>query len=149
MRGESPRESPFCYRSRMHAISIKAVLLASLAVIGVDILSGLLLLGIYAPDLSGDMTDAELRQLLAQLMHNPGYVLLSLILGTASTVLGGYLAARLARTVPYFNALAFGILGVLIGLLTPADLPTWYRAFGIVITIPAALIGAQVAKRSL
>src|SRR5690606_29224393 len=114
-----------------------------------DILSGLLLLGIYAPDLSGDMTDAELRQLLAQLMHNPGYVLLSLILGTASTVLGGYLAARLARTVPYFNALAFGILGVLIGLLTPADLPTWYRARGIAITVRAALIGAQVAKRSL
>lgn len=133
----------------MHAISIKAVLLASLAVIGVDILSGFLLIGIYAPEMSAEMTDAETRQLLSDLLRNRGYVALSLILGTASTVLGGYLAARLARTVPYFNALAFGILSILIGVLTPVDLPTWYRAFAIIITIPAALVGAQVAKRSL
>ena len=133
----------------MHAISIKAVLLATLAVIGVDILSGMLLLGIYAPDLKPNMTDEELRRLLAHLMQNREYVVLSLVLGTGSTVLGGYLAARLARIVPYFNALAFGILGVILGLLTSGELPTWYRAFAVLVTIPAALMGAQFAKRRM
>lgn len=133
----------------MHAISIKAVLLATLAVLGVDILSGMMLLGIYAPELTSTMTDEQLQRALAALMQNREYVMLSLVLGTASTVLGGYLAARLARTVPYFNALAYGVLGVAIGLLTSGDLPTWYRALGIGITIPAALIGAQIAKRRM
>ncbi len=139
----------FCYRIRMHAISIKAVLLATLAVIGVDILSGMLLLGIYAPDLKPSMTDEEVRRLLTHLMQNRGYVVLSLMLGTGSTVLGGYLAARLGRIVPYFNALAFGVLGILLGLLTSGELPTWYRAFAILATIPAALLGAQLAKRRM
>lgn len=133
----------------MHAISLKAVLLASLAVIGVDIISGMMLLGIYAPELTGSMTDEELRRALDELMKNREYVMLSLVLGTASTMLGGYLAARLARTVPYFNALAFGLLGVALGLLTSGDLPTWYRVLGIGITIPAALMGAHIAKRRL
>ncbi len=133
----------------MHAINIKAVLLASLAVIGVDILSGMMLLGIYAPELTSTMTDEQLRRALAALMQNREYVVLSLILGTASTMLGGYLAARLARTVPFFNALAFGVLGVTLGLLTSGDLPTWYRVLGIGITIPAALIGAQIAKKRM
>lgn len=133
----------------MHAISIKAVLLASLAVIGVDIVSGMMLLGVYAPELTATMTDEQLRRALAALMQNREYVVLSLVLGTASTILGGYLAARLARTVPYFNALAFGLLGVAIGLLTSGDLPTWYRILAIGITIPAALIGAQIAKRQM
>lgn len=143
-----PRTS-FCYGTGMHAISPKAVLLALLAVLGIDILSGMVMLGIFAPNLSAEMTDEELRRVLSDLMRNRKYILLSLILGTASTALGGYLAARLARTVPYFNALAFGILGVLIGLLTSGELPTWYRIVAILITIPAALTGAHFAKQRM
>lgn len=133
----------------MHAISIKAVLLATLAVIGVNLLSGMVLIGVYAPDLSSNMTDEQLRRTLEALMRNREYILLSLVFGTASTVLGGYLAARLARTVPYFNALAFGMLSVALGLLTADHLPTWYRIVAIVITIPAALVGGQIAKRHM
>jgi hypothetical protein len=133
----------------MQAISFRAVLLATLAVIGVDILAGMILFGIYAPDVNAHMTNEELQRVIERLMENREYVLVSFVLGTASTVLGGYLAARLARTVPYFNALAFGILGVALGFATSADLPTWYRVLGIGATIPAALFGAQIAKRQM
>lgn len=139
----------FCYGTGMHAINPKAVLLALLAVLGIDILSGMIMLGIFAPTLSAEMTDEELRGVLSSLMQNREYIVLSLILGTASTTLGGYLAARLAGTVPYFNALAFGVLGVLIGLLTSGELPTWYRIVAILITIPAALTGAHLAKQRM
>jgi hypothetical protein len=133
----------------MHAISIKAVLLATLAVMGVDIISGMMLLGIYAPGLSSSMTEQQLQVALMRLMQNHQYVTVSLILGAASTVLGGYLAARLAGIVPYFNALAFGAVAVAIGALFSGDLPTWYRVIAIGITIPAALLGAHLAKRRM
>jgi hypothetical protein len=132
----------------MRGISIKAVVLASLAVIGIDIMSGIVLAAIFGgPALNSEMTDAQLRQAAAAMVAQPGYLTAALILGTASTVVGGYLAARLARTVPYFNALAFGVLGVLLGVLTSSELPAWFRVIGLGLTVPAALVGAYLAKR--
>ena len=69
-----------------------------------------------------------------------------LIFSTASTVLGGYLAARLARAVPYFNALAFGVLGLVLSVLTVPDVPTWFKVLGFGLTLPAALLGGHIAK---
>ena len=132
----------------MWGISIKAVVLASLAVIGIDIVSGIVLAAVFGgPSLSAEMTDEQLREAAAAMAQQPGYLTAALILGTASTVLGGYLAARLARTVPYFNALAFGVLGAVLGLLTSSELPTWFRVVGLGLTVPAALVGAYLAKR--
>jgi hypothetical protein len=132
----------------MWGISIKAVVLASLAVIGIDIVSGIVLAAVFGgPSLSAEMTDEQLREAAAAMVQQPGYLTAALILGTASTVLGGYLAARLARTVPYFNALAFGVLGAVLGLLTSSELPTWFRVVGLGVTVPAALVGAYFAKR--
>jgi hypothetical protein len=132
----------------MRGISIKAVVLASLAVIGIDIMSGIVLAAVFGgPALNADMTDAQLKEAAAAMVAKPGYLASALILGTASTVVGGYLAARLARAVPYFNALAFGLLGVVLGVLTSSELPTWFRVVGLGLTVPAALVGAYVAKR--
>jgi hypothetical protein len=132
----------------MRGISIKAIVLASLAVIGIDIVSGIALATIFGgPALNADMTDEQLKQAAAAMVEQPGYLTAALILGTGSTILGGYLAARLARTVPYFNALAFGVLGVVLGVLTSSELPTWFRVVGLGLTVPAALLGAWFAKR--
>jgi hypothetical protein len=132
---------------RMKYISIRAVVLATLAVIGVDILSGLVLASVFAgPGLDAAATDAELKAVAAELAKDSGYLISALILGTASTVLGGYLAARIARTLPYYNALAFGLLGVLLGLFTSGDFPLWFRVVGLGLTAPAALLGGHIAK---
>jgi hypothetical protein len=134
----------------MRGISLKAVLLATLAVFGVDIVSGMVLAGIFdGPSLSADMTDEQRMAALAALIENRGYMTGVLALGTASTVLGGYLTARLAGELPYFNALAFGGLGVLLGALTSAGLPVWFRVLGLGCTIPAALAGAYIWKRQV
>jgi hypothetical protein len=132
----------------MRGVSIKAIVLASLAVMGIDIVSGIALAAFFSvPTLGAGMTDEQLKDAAAALVEQPGYLTAALILGTASTVLGGYLAARLARTVPYFNALAFGVLGVVLGLLTSDALPTWFKVVGLGLTVPAALVGAYFAKR--
>jgi hypothetical protein len=131
----------------MHNISVRAVLLASLAVFGVDIVSNFLLISLFGgPTFSSDMSDEQMRRALEVLFQDSRYLTFALIFGTASTVLGGYLAARLARAVPYFNALAFGVLGLTVSVLTSGDLPTWFKILGFGFTLPAALLGGHIAK---
>lgn len=130
----------------MPPINIKAVVLASLAVFGVDIVSSMLLYNAFGgPDL-GKMTDEQVRAALLVMFQDTRYLTIALLLGTASTVLGGYLAARLAHTMPYFNALAFGVLGLVMSLFTSSDLPAWFKVLGLGATLPAALAGGHIAK---
>ena len=89
---------------------------------------------------------AELRAAMLVLFQDTRYLTLVLVFGTASTVLGGYLAARLAPSVPYFNALAFGVLGLIVSTLTSGDLPLWFKIVGFAVTLPAALLGGHIAK---
>ncbi|HEY0681307.1 MAG TPA: hypothetical protein VGD45_03155 [Steroidobacter sp.] len=131
----------------MPGISIRAVILASLAVLGVDIVSSLLLTQMFGgPGFGSGLSEDEIRRAYQVLLQDVRYLSFGLILGTASTVLGGYLAARLARSVPYYNALAFGVLGLLISAIGAGDVPTWFKLVGLVLTLPAALIGGHIAK---
>lgn len=134
----------------MHYISVRAVVLASLAVIGVDIIWNFLLISLFGgPTFSSEMTDEQIRRALQVLFQDARYLTFALIFGTASTILGGYLAARLARSVPYFNALAFGILGLTLNVLTSSDLPIWSKIIGFGFTVPAALLGGHIAKQRM
>jgi hypothetical protein len=83
------------------------------------------------------------------LARDPGYLRAALILGTASTVVGGFLVARIARSIPYFNALAYGGIGMVLSTLTTSELPTWFRLVGIGLTVPASLLGAYLGRRPL
>jgi hypothetical protein len=131
----------------MYNISIRAVVLASLAVFGIDIIANFVLISLFGgPTFDSGMTDEQMRQALQVLFQDSRYLIFALFFGTASTVLGGYLAARLARAVPYFNALAFGVLGLTVSMLTSGDLPTWFKIIGFGITLPAALLGGHLAK---
>lgn len=135
------------YSCRMQGISIKAVVLASLAVLGVDLMSSIALTQMFGgPGFGSELSEEQLRAAALVLYQDVRYLTLGLILGTASTVLGGYLAARLARAVPYFNALAFGVLGLLISLIGSGELPAWFNIIVLLLTLPAALLGGHIAK---
>jgi hypothetical protein len=131
----------------MHNISVRAVILATLAVFGVDIVTNSVLSSLFGgPTFGSEMSDDQIRRALVVLYQDARYLTFALIFGTASTVLGGYLAARLARAVPYFNALAFGVLGLILSALTLPDVPTWFKVFGFGLMLPAALLGGHLAK---
>lgn len=135
------------YSWRMHNISVRAVILASLAVFGVDIVTNFLLISLFGgPTFSAELSEEQMRRAFQVLFQDARYLTFALILGTASTVLGGYLAARLARAVPYFNALAFGVLGLTVSMLTSGELPMWFKIVGFGLTVPAALLGGHIAK---
>lgn len=129
----------------MQGISIRAILLATLAVFGIDFVSSLVLFAMF----DGPPLDAPREQIeaaLDALNEDAGYLFTALVFGTASTVVGGYLTARLAPTLPYYNALVFGVLGLAIGIPLSEGLPGWFRVLGLGLGIPAALFGARLSK---
>jgi hypothetical protein len=77
------------------------------------------------------------------------YLLANLLLGTFSTVLGGYIAARIAKSLPLFNACAVGVVGIAAAILLggQSDSPWWFNAVGYLTTIPAAIVGGWLARR--
>ena len=129
-------------------IDIRAIVLATLAVFGIDFVTGLVLFSVFT-DQVANASDEQMRAAAAALATDPGYLRAALILGTASTVVGGFLVARIARNIPYFNALAYGVLGMVLSTLTTGELPTWFRVVGIGLTVPASLLGAYFGKRPL
>jgi hypothetical protein len=132
----------------MRSLDYRAILLATLAVFGIDYVSGMALVAAYGAPLT-NASEEQLKLAAEALMRNPGYLRGALILGTASTVVGGFLVARTARTIPYFNALAYGVLGVALGFFWSGDSPVWFRVVGIGVTVPAALLGAYFGRRPL
>jgi hypothetical protein len=133
----------------MQGVSIKAVAIALVATLGLDIVAGLVLTSVLGGDqLAAAKNDEQRRQIMMMVAQSPAFLRWAAIEGTLTTVLGGYLAARLAEHVPYMNALAFGLLGIVIALL-PGEVtpPRWYLIFALVTTVPAALVGGHIAKR--
>jgi hypothetical protein len=133
----------------MQGISIKAVILGTVAMFALDILVGSVLLRVFGEGLTPEMTEQEMDAVFAGLIENGAYLFWGVVLGTLTTVVGGYIAARTARSLPYKNAFAFGVVGIVICSFMMGDLPFWYNALAIVTALPAALLGAYIAKRQM
>ncbi|HKQ15760.1 MAG TPA: hypothetical protein VJT80_20145 [Steroidobacteraceae bacterium] len=129
-------------------LDIRAIVLATLAVFGIDFITGIVLFSMFT-DLVTNASEEQVRAAAVALATDPGYLRAVLVLGTASTVVGGFLVARIARRIPYFNALAYGVLGMVLSTLTTGELPLWFRVVGIGLTVPASLLGAYFGKRPL
>jgi hypothetical protein len=66
-------------------------------------------------------------------------------LGSFFTVVGGFVAGRLAPQARYWNAAAVGLVDILVGFLSHGHPPFWFSATGIAVTLPCALLGAFLA----
>ena len=71
--------------------------------------------------------------------------LLGLSWGLLFTGLGGFVSARLSRTDRYHNALATGGLSLVASLCINGEPNEWTYILGLILTIPAALLGARIA----
>jgi len=133
-------------------IDFRAIVLATLAVFGIDSVSEIVLFSSFS-NLPAGASDEQVKAVAAALAVDPGFLRAALFLGTASTVAGGFLVARLARQIPYFNALAYAVLGMALSIafsaMPGADFPLWFRVVGIGLTVPASLVGAYFGRRPL
>ena len=133
----------------MTRINIKAVLIAAVSMFFLDLISGVLLLPLFSDIHVLDGSNAEqIDQALTAVTLSNAYLICALISGTITTILGGYMAARIAKKYPYFNAAAFGAVGIAIGIILSSDVPLWFDIIGYLSALPAALFGGHLAKRA-
>jgi len=134
----------------MSRVNFKAVAVGFLLTLGLDILTGIVMLLLHGDEVTVAGRSAEqVSQDLADVTGSTGFLLVSVLLGTLTTLAGGCVTARLARRYPYFNGLAVGVLGALFGLLFWSENPLWFNLFALVTVIPTALLGAHIGARGL
>ena len=72
----------------------------------------------------------------------------SLVLGLIAVAIGGCVTAWRSSSAKVFNTIIFAAIQILIGVLgalfVPA--PNWFNIASVVLTIPAALLGAYLAR---
>lgn len=135
----------------MKRFNVRAIALGALVMIALDLLTGAVSYVVFGGgDLPVGATPQEVRAVAETLQQNDGYLLTALVFGTATTVLGGYVTARMARQLPLLNALALGVLAVGIGVVLsgPGGSPLWFDALGYLIVIPAAILGGYLGRRA-
>lgn len=132
----------------MNRISLKALVLGFLLVLVLDAAVGIGLLALHGGDLFVEgQSDEEMAAALDALTKSASFLLFSILLGTLTTVLGGYVAARIAKRYPYFNGLALGVLGAVFGLAFWSEYPLWFNLAALASVVPASLLGAHLAVR--
>lgn len=125
----------------------KAIIIAMLLSLALDVVGSILLVAGFGAQLTSGMSPEEVNAAVLAVTQTTSFMLASLVYGMGTTVFGGYVAARLARGYPYFNALAVGVLGIVLGLLLADDAPFWFEALGFVLSMPAAVLGGHIAQR--
>ncbi len=131
----------------MTRFDLKAIAIAMLLSLALDVMGSIFLVSLFGPELSPGMSREETTAAIEAITRTRGFMLASLVYGTATTVFGGHVVARLARSHPYFNALAIGMLGLALSLLPSGDVPAWFTFAAVVVSVPAALLGAHLALR--
>lgn len=90
------------------------------------------------------------EQIGSRLMESSAYQIVSLMVGLAFTVLGGYVAARVANHREYWHALIVGAIVLVIGEVVISSDPTGMklslRIIGDLMVIPAALMGGHLYR---
>lgn len=125
----------------------KAIIIAMLLSLALDVVGSIALVSAFGVQLTSDMSPEEVNTAVLAVTQTTSFLFASLLYGTATTVFGGYVAARLAPGYPYFNALAVGVIGMVLGLLLADDAPFWFEALAFLVSVPAAVFGGHLALR--
>ena len=131
-------------------LSYRAIAIAFAAELVVDFVISMFVFRLFAGDLlTPDMAEGDFDTVVRKVMATTAYVPWMMVFGTATTVGGAYLAARIAKRIPYYHGLAMGIVGMLFIVITWDSEIIWPNVLGLLITIPASLFGAHLARRHM
>lgn len=134
----------------MPPLSYRAIAIAFAAELVADFVISMFVFSLFAGDLlSPDLGEGEFEALVRKVMATTAYVPWMMVLGTCTTVGGAYLAARIAKRIPYYHGLAMGIVGMLYIVISWDSELVWPNVLGLLITIPASLYGAHLARRHM
>lgn len=130
-------------------ISIRAVVIAFAAGLASSFVLANVLLGFIAGDaLDSSMSDEATRAAIKSVAASPAFLLSWLVVGTGVTVGSGWLAARLAKEFPLYNGLAVGVVSFVFDCFSLGGSPWWFEVVGMLLTLPASIYGANLARRA-
>lgn len=133
----------------MPPISFVAIAIAFIAELAADSLIQMFLFMLFAGDqLRTGMSEADYQALVQNVFETTALPYWVMAFGLATTIGGAYLAARIAKRIPYYHGLAIGIVGVLYVVIA-SDALDGQAWLGILLTIPLSLYGAHLARRHL
>ena len=134
----------------MYRISIIAVIAGfGTELIADEIIRFILVIVFAQGAIEPNMSEEAATQAIKLIAEQPAFLAAVMILGTATTVGGGYLAARIARRFPYYNGLAIGIVGLTLQLYLWNLNPLWMNIIALLTVIPMSIWGAHLAKPHL
>jgi hypothetical protein len=134
----------------MNRIDVKAVIIAFAIEIVLDMIIFNIMIYLLAQDsLIPDMTEEAVAAVLKPILDSAAFLGMSIVSGTATSIGGGYMAARFARKFPLYQGLAVGVVGVVYTAIFVGHDPGWYFAIGLLLPIPASIYGGVLAKAHL
>lgn len=80
-------------------------------------------------------------------MKSTNGLLLGLIIGLSFTVLGGYLAGRMAKQAEMLHGALVAVTGMTIALIFRGGDPLWFDIAGFTLMLPAGIAGGYLALR--
>lgn len=129
-------------------ISIRAVVIAFAVGLAASFVLGGTLIGAFAGDsIDASMSDEAKRAALDAIVRSPAFLLTWLLVSISTTVWVGWLAARIAKHFPLYNGLAVGVLIAVVDLLFHDEDPVWFVILNLLLTLPASVYGAALARR--
>ena len=125
-------------------IRIKAIVLGFVTDLGGSLVVGIaygVVLGI-----SMAVTGIPLEEI-ATCLQGPVVTIPSLFIGFGFTLLGGFVAGRIAKHSEILHGGIVGGVGILLGFFLCGSLPLWYNIISFAGVIPVGMAGGYLAKQ--
>jgi len=100
----------------------------------------------------GGLSAEALQEALKEMLSSQEGLLALLVIGALCTVLGGYLAGRIAGTEEVKHGVLVGAVSLIIGFLQSgmageaSPVPYWHELLGYLLAIPAGALGGSLAQ---
>ena len=125
-------------------IRIKAVVLGVLADIGVSLVAGIT----YGIGLTVCLFIKGIRpEEIGAHLQGPLILIPSLFIGFGATLLGGFVAGRIAKHSEILHGAIVGALGIPFCFIDVGSFPLWFAIVSCVGLVPAGMAGGYLAKQ--
>ena len=99
----------------------------------------------------GAPSEETVEKAFQQMISSPEGLITLFLIGVLGTVLGGYVAGRLARSEEVKHGALVGAVSLAVGLIQSSSgarspVPEWYELLGYALTIPAGALGGSLAE---
>lgn len=155
---QQPQESippPLGPRGFFSGVQIRPIIIGAVVdYIATHVLILLYLIVYYIKDPleKGGLPEEAIEKALKEMLSSREALLALIVIGALCTVLGGYVAGRLAKAEEVKHGALVGAVSLIVGVLQTgmagegSPVPYWHELLGYVLAIPAGALGGSLAR---